>query len=100
LAVLTPVMVYVQHRFGWQGLFIITGAVGIAWGLVWYLFYRDPSKHTKVNQAELDHIKRGGGLIDYQSQPVNKSAGQDIPEKPKFSWANLQEVFSHRKLWG
>ncbi|MEI9945356.1 MAG: MFS transporter [Chitinophagaceae bacterium] len=93
LAVLTPLMATIQYYLDWRGLFIVTGAVGIIWGLLWYLFYRDPLKHKKVSRAELDHIEKGGGIINYEA--VKGSA-----EKSKFTWANLKEVFSHRKLWG
>ena len=93
LALLTPVMTTIQYYLHWRGLFIITGLLGIVWGLVWYLFYRDPSKHKQVNQTELDHIEKGGGIIHYQTE-------KDSADKSKFTWENLKEVFSHQKLWG
>jgi ACS family D-galactonate transporter-like MFS transporter len=93
LAFLTPVMATIQYYLEWKGLFIITGSAGIIWGLIWYLFYRDPSKHKQVNLAELDHIEKGGGIINYRAEKPNI-------DKSKFTWANLREVFSHRKLWG
>ena len=93
LALLTPVMATIQYYLDWRGLFIITGSVGIIWGLIWYLFYRDPSKHKQVSQAELDHIEKGGGIINYRAEKTSA-------DKSKFTWKNLREVFSHRKLWG
>ncbi len=93
LALLTPVMATIQYYLDWRGLFIITGSVGIIWGFVWYLFYRDPLKSKRVKQAELDHIEKGGGIIDFQTGKPN--AGKSI-----FTWKNIKEVFSHRKLWG
>ena len=93
LAFLTPVMAAIQYYLEWRGLFIITGSVGIIWGLLWYLFYRDPSEHKLVSQGELDHIEKGGGIIRFR--PENKSS-----DTPAFTWINLKEVFSHRKLWG
>jgi ACS family D-galactonate transporter-like MFS transporter len=93
LALLTPVMATIQYYLDWRGLFIITGSAGIIWGFVWYYFYRDPSKHKRVNQAELDHIEKGGGIINFQT--VKSNSGKSI-----FTWKNIREVFSHRKLWG
>jgi MFS transporter, ACS family, D-galactonate transporter len=93
LALLIPAMTTIQYYLNWRGLFIITGLVGIVWGLAWYLLYREPSKHTQVSKAELDHIEKGGGIINYQ-------AVRTIPGKSKFTWKNLREVFSYRKLWG
>jgi ACS family D-galactonate transporter-like MFS transporter len=91
LALLTPAMAAIQYYMGWRGLFFITGAAGLAWAIVWYLLYRDPSKHTRANRSELEHIEKGGGII--------KKSGDDHSKQP-FSWKNLKKVFSHRKLWG
>ncbi|RAS77372.1 MFS transporter [Priestia endophytica] len=91
LAFLTPALVTIQHFLGWRGLFITTGAIGILWGIIWYIFYRDPTQHKKANKAELEYIKEGGGLVT----PANEKG-----EKAKFEWGNLKEVFIHRKLWG
>ncbi len=89
LAFLMPVLSGIQLHTGWRGLFVVTGLIGVIWGLIWYLFYRDPQQHKKINTAELEHIEKGGGLL-------HKS-----DEKPKkFRWADLREVLSHRKLWG
>ncbi|MED3728677.1 MFS transporter [Priestia filamentosa] len=91
LAFLTPALVTIQHFLGWRGLFITTGAIGILWGIIWYIFYRDPAQHKKANKAELEYIKEGGGLVT----PLNEKE-----EKARFEWENLKEVFVHRKLWG
>src|SRR3954468_20280812 len=41
LAFLTPALAAIEHFLSWRGLFMITGVVGIAWGITWYFFYRD-----------------------------------------------------------
>ncbi|MBA4140272.1 MAG: MFS transporter, partial [Segetibacter sp.] len=56
-------------------------------------YYRDPSKHSKINQAELDFIEQGGGL-------VHNSYEKKQPNTERFKWSNFREVFAHRKLWG
>ena len=92
LAFLTPVLILIQSYMGWRGLFIVSGIVGIIWALIWYLGYRDPHTHTKVNAAELAHIKEGGGLINSNITVEKK--------EQYFSVADLKEVFTHKKLWG
>ena len=92
LAFLAPLLSALQYYTGWQGLFIITGIAGVVWGIVWYFFYRDPMEHKKVNEAELDYIESGGGLINRDAEKAKRQA--------VFKWNNLKEVFSHRKLWG
>lgn len=92
LAFLTPVLVTVQHYAGWKGLFVGTGLVGMVWGVFWYLFYRDPLESTRVNQAELDYIKEGGGLFR------GKKPG--AAQTTIWKWDNLKQVVSRRTLWG
>ncbi|MEO5600562.1 MAG: MFS transporter [Cyclobacteriaceae bacterium] len=91
LAFLTPVLVTVQHYFGWRGLFFVTGMTGLVWGLVWYLLYRDPLQHPRVNQNELDYIEKGGGLFK------EKKAGD---KNPAWRWDDWKQVFNNRTLWG
>jgi ACS family D-galactonate transporter-like MFS transporter len=93
LAFLAPVLTLLQHYAGWKGLFFVTGAVGIVWGIVWYFFYRDPVEHPKANEAELKYIEEGGGIIN------RKNANNKVERTP-FQWHNLKMVCSSRKLWG
>ncbi len=93
LAFLAPVLTAIEQYTGWQGLFIITGSVGIIWGIIWYFIYRDPQQHQRINEAELNYIEQGGGLI----------SGTGAKNKSKaaiFNLADLKEVFRHKKLWG
>src|ERR1700722_599803 len=64
LAFLTPALVLTQQHFGWQGVFFLTGAIGVLWGLVWYASYREPLEATDISEAELETIRAGGGLVD------------------------------------
>ncbi|QJW90167.1 MFS transporter [Spirosoma taeanense] len=91
LAFLTPVLVTIQFYAGWKGLFITTGLVGLVWGVIWYLFYRDPLDHPRVNQAELEYIEQGGGLVRKKTATSHTSV---------WSWGNFKQVFSSRTLWG
>jgi len=93
LAFLTPALVAIQAYYSWRGLFIISGLIGIAWALIWWIFYRDPRDHESVSEEELSLIKEGGGLID---------SGKKRTEEGRidFSLADLKEAFVHPKLWG
>jgi MFS transporter, ACS family, D-galactonate transporter len=92
LAFLTPALVALQHYAGWRGLFIVTGLVGLVWGWIWYVFYRDPLKHSRVNKAELDYIEKGGGVFGPKDHHGDK----------KSAWRaeDWKQVFSNRTLWG
>ena len=92
LAFLTPALVALQHYTGWRGLFIVTGLVGLVWGWIWYIFYRDPLQHSRVNKAELDYIEKGGGVFRPKSHHTEK----------KSAWRaeDWKQVFNNRTLWG
>ena len=92
LAFLTPVLVTIQVYAGWKGLFILTGIVGLIWGAVWYLFYRDPLDHSSVNEAELDYIEEGGGLFRGRKSGPSQA---DL-----WKWHNVKHVVVSRTLWG
>lgn len=91
LAFLTPALVLTQQHFGWQGVFFLTGALGVAWGLVWYALYREPSEASDVNEAELEAIRADGGLVEL---------GDALRARARYTAADWRAVLGNRKLWG
>lgn len=80
LAFLTPILTAIQAAYGWRGLLIVTGLVGIVWAVVFYFAF--PKK-----------------------PPVPETIGnQPLPEgvqkKKTFKISDLKVAFVHRKLWG
>ena len=46
---LTPfVVIPVMAWMGWRSAFYLLGAIGIAWALVWYLYYRDKPSNLSI----------------------------------------------------
>jgi ACS family D-galactonate transporter-like MFS transporter len=81
--------VLTQQHFGWHGVFILTGLIGVVWALVWYALYREPSEAAGINQAELDTIRRGGGLVGLSSARVSRA---------RYNLADWRAVLGNRKL--
>jgi len=92
LAFLTPVLAWLQHHYGWHMVFVSTGLLGIVWGVLWYLIYREPRQFKGANAAELELIQKGGGVIDLDRNVKAKKA--------PFDWNDLALVMTKRKLWG
>lgn len=93
LAFLTPVLLWLQSEIGWHMVFVATGGVGVVWGIVFYAVYREPRDFRGVNAAEIDLIRRGGGLVDLDRAHRVRDTGT-------FAWADLGHVLRFRKLWG
>ena len=56
-AIVAPLTVpWIAMHLGWRWAFILTGAIGLCWLLLWLPLYRRPEQHPKVSQAELDYI--------------------------------------------
>ncbi|ALX86237.1 glucarate transporter [Achromobacter denitrificans] len=92
LAFLTPVLAWLQHHYGWHMVFVSTGLLGIVWGVLWYLIYREPRQFKGANAAEIELIQQGGGVVDLDKRVTEKKA--------PFNWNDLGLVMSQRKLWG
>lgn len=92
LAFLTPVLAWLQHHYGWHMVFVSTGLLGIIWGVLWYMIYREPRQFKGANAAEIELIQQGGGVVDLDKRVTEKKA--------PFNWNDLGLVMSQRKLWG
>lgn len=92
LAFLTPVLAWLQHHYGWHMVFVSTGLLGIVWGVLWYMIYREPRQFKGANAAEIELIQKGGGVVDLDKRVTEKKA--------PFNWNDLGLVMSQRKLWG
>ncbi|MFI2103243.1 MFS transporter [Isoptericola sp. NPDC019693] len=93
LALLTPVLTWLQTAFSWHWVFIATGAVGVVWGVVWYVVYREP-RQSRANAAEIAHIADGGGLVDVEAETRAAARGKT------FDARDFAHVLRSRKLWG
>jgi ACS family D-galactonate transporter-like MFS transporter len=92
LALLTPVLTWLQYELSWHWIFVLTGLIGATWGTVWYLVYRNPMESRWANAEEIEYIREGGGLVDLGSSHVKS--------RKRPSWADFSVVLTRRKLWG
>jgi ACS family hexuronate transporter-like MFS transporter len=54
-----PLVVWAILRYNWQAAFVITGALGIVWVLLWLLFYQSPGRHPALSEEERRYIQSG-----------------------------------------
>jgi len=57
-AVTTPLVFKLIEHQGWRLPFVEFGAIGFAWSLVWFLWFRDrPEEHSSANEREIALIR-------------------------------------------
>jgi MFS transporter, ACS family, hexuronate transporter len=79
-AIITPIIVpWIALQWGWRWAFIIVGAIGFLWLILWLAIYRPAAEHPRVSRAELAHIQSDA---DHATTPV--------------PW---REVLRHRQTW-
>jgi len=54
-----PLVVWAILTYNWQAAFVITGAMGLVWVILWLIFYQSPEKHRRLSDREREHIVSG-----------------------------------------
>lgn len=84
-ALVAPIIIYLMIKVGWRPSFLIFSAMGIVWSAVWYIYYRDPSQHSKISAEETAFIKVG------DEKKEDSAARSNI---------SIWHLMSYRKIWG
>jgi ACS family glucarate transporter-like MFS transporter len=88
LALFCPLLGLILAVFGWQHVFYVMGLASMLLAFVWWKVIRSPQNHPRVNQAELEYIKSGGGL-----------AGMDA-RKTAIKWSHVRALITNRMMIG
>ena len=54
-----PLVAWAILHHGWQSAFVLTGAIGLAWLVLWLWLYQPPATHPRLSAAEHDYIRAG-----------------------------------------
>jgi ACS family glucarate transporter-like MFS transporter len=90
-----PLMGWLTHSFGWHWVFGVMGGLGIIMAGVWMKTVYAPKDHPRINQAELDHIAAGGGLINMDD---GRKAAASAESGAK--WDYIRQLFASRMMVG
>jgi len=84
-AIIAPMLIYlIVNLFGnWRWTFLIFGAMGLIWVIVWLKLYHKPRECKYVTEEEKAYILK-------DSEPV-------CPAAKRITWL---ELFRFRKMWG
>jgi MFS transporter, ACS family, hexuronate transporter len=85
-AIVAPIAVpWIVVTLRWEWAFILTGALGFIWLILWFIYYEVPKKQKKLSQAEFEYIHS-----DKDETPVLEQV------KPSVSWAKL---LTYKQTW-
>lgn len=71
-----PIMTGLTHLLGWESVFWGMGGLGLLMALVWPCVIHPPRAHPRANAAEVEHIRRGGGLVDLDGARAGPAASR------------------------
>ena len=83
-ALAAPIVSFVALQWGWRSAFVISGALGAGWVVVWLLVYRLPRLHPWLQAAELAHIESGDTPDEGRPAPM----------------VLVRRILSTREAWG
>ena len=88
-----PLVVAVSLWADWRVAFIVTGAVGLVWAVMWYAFYRAPSQHPAIAPEELAMI-----AADQPAAPARRTSAREVLFSAQF-WALAVPRFLAEPAW-
>lgn len=79
-----PLVVWAVLTWNWRAAFVLTGALGLAWVVLWLAFYRSPDQHSSMTEAERARI----------------AAGQEAHLTDAGTRPSVVSILKQRKFWG
>lgn len=76
-----PLMAWLILDFGWKMAFVITGAIGFFWLLLWRWIYYEPKDHPRISEEELKLI----------------NSSKEENDQKKLPWLHY---FKYKEVWG
>ena len=83
-AIALPLVAWLISVWDWETSFVVTGALGLVWVVIWLMFYREPE-----DMKGLDETERQNLLEDRAAPVIEGNAKVDL-------WS----LFRHRNVWG
>ena len=78
-AIIAPLTVpLIAETIGWKWAFVITGALGFVWLVLWMVIYEVPARHARLTKSEFDYITSD-----------DEPAVAGVEQEPKVSWFKL-----------
>jgi ACS family hexuronate transporter-like MFS transporter len=94
-AIIAPLTVpWIAAVWGWREAFVITGALGFAWVVLWLWLYRQPEEHPRLSASEYNLITGGREL-----EPPSEHISYAHLLTKRQAWAFLIGKFLTDPVW-
>jgi ACS family hexuronate transporter-like MFS transporter len=93
-AILAPITVpRLAATYGWQGAFIIVGAIGFAWLVFWFWLYSAPAECKRLTKDEFEYIHSDQDTVQAAAPAATEAAD-------KLAWyVEWGRLLSFRQTW-
>jgi ACS family hexuronate transporter-like MFS transporter len=91
-----PLVVWCILHAGWQWSFVVVGAIGTVWTLIWSVFYKHPRDQKMLSDEERDYILSGQ---EARHQDAAKKAGWRQIVKSQNFWSIAIPRFLSEPAW-
>ncbi|MBB1629612.1 MFS transporter [Cupriavidus sp. UME77] len=92
-----PLVVWTILNGGWQRAFIIVGALGVAWTVLWMLCYKHPKNQQRLSDQEREYIL-AGQEAQHKDANVAKASWLEIMRSRNF-WSIAIPRFLSEPAW-
>lgn len=83
-ALALPLVAWLISVWNWETSFVVTGALGLIWVVIWLVFYREPEEMKSLDETERQN------LLEDRALPTTQSDAK----------VELWSLFRHRNVWG
>ncbi|RKN83063.1 MFS transporter [Ulvibacterium marinum] len=88
-----PMVAWLMDLVGWRLTFVLLGAIGILWGIVWYLWFRDnPEDHKGMSASEVSYIRAHTNRNTAEEEKVTIDFGKLF--RSKTMWQLMGQYFA------
>jgi len=93
-ALTPPIAGFLLLHYGWRAPFLVFGAFGVIWALLWFFWYRNsPGEHGSVTAAERVHIEANTTVAARGPVPWSQLLGS------RRLWCLLLAAFGSTFMW-
>ena len=84
----------IYFHWGWRPAFIIPGALGFLWLILWRRFYFSPKEHPRLGESERELITVEGGTARSEESPLGKIPWRKLLRLPQTWGAIVARTFT------